>query len=317
VELDSHADTCVFGDGCLVVYDTGITVSVEPYMATLGLSPEVPIVTAAVAYDHPDTGQTYVLFFHQSLYEPDVKTHLMNPFQVRHNNIQVHETPLQHLPDDQQHPHSHSIYHPPTDLHIPLQLQGTMSGFLSRKPTWDEVNDIDNHDVVHVHMTSPIEWEPRATDHADLEAAVKANYDRGYSLVQKGSRDINSLHLRGRTEQPSTIAPAPKVAKLSHAASATVTTADSTMDDASTGSDSTPTTSNTTPVDAHLEGTTERSIIGSTLTLARQLSAVRTSEVDRYVSALMPESPPPTSALSPTAADKCTSSRGSGLIQKK
>ena len=48
--------------------DTGNTISVTGFIDTLGTVKKVPIVTAAVAYDDPDTYTTYILFFHQALY---------------------------------------------------------------------------------------------------------------------------------------------------------------------------------------------------------------------------------------------------------
>jgi hypothetical protein len=43
--------------------------------------------------------------------------------------------PLQHMPVEERVQHSHSIINEDSSLHIPLTLQGTMSGFNVRKPT--------------------------------------------------------------------------------------------------------------------------------------------------------------------------------------
>jgi hypothetical protein len=67
-ELDSHADTCSFGRNAYIVHETGETITVSGFIDELGTVKKVPIVTAAVAYDDPATYQTYVLFYHQSLY---------------------------------------------------------------------------------------------------------------------------------------------------------------------------------------------------------------------------------------------------------
>ena len=48
MELDSHADTCAFGGGCLVVQDTGAQVTMEPFAASLGSMAKVPVVALAV-----------------------------------------------------------------------------------------------------------------------------------------------------------------------------------------------------------------------------------------------------------------------------
>ena len=75
LELDSHADTCAFGIGCLVVFDTGKLVSVGGFDQTLGSKQGAAIATIAVAYDCPITFQTYILFFHEALYIPTMETH--------------------------------------------------------------------------------------------------------------------------------------------------------------------------------------------------------------------------------------------------
>lgn len=50
-ELDSHADTCCFGPGAYIVSRTGKSVSVQPFVHGIGTVKDVPIVTAAVAYE--------------------------------------------------------------------------------------------------------------------------------------------------------------------------------------------------------------------------------------------------------------------------
>ena len=51
MDLDTHADTCALGSACLILQDTGNTVSVGGFGETIGSMDDVPIVTAAVAYD--------------------------------------------------------------------------------------------------------------------------------------------------------------------------------------------------------------------------------------------------------------------------
>ena len=141
-ELDSHADTCTFGSEALVVQDTGATISVSGFVGSLGTLKNIPIVTAAVAYDDPDDFKTYVLFFHQALYVKSMNRHLLCPSQIRHNQVIVNDTPLQYIPQEERKPEHHSIVTPlPKALKIPLQMAGTTSYFKTRKPTWDEVKE--------------------------------------------------------------------------------------------------------------------------------------------------------------------------------
>ena len=50
MELDSHADTTALGKGCVILQDTGRTVTVEGFDDTIGSLNDVPIVTAALSW---------------------------------------------------------------------------------------------------------------------------------------------------------------------------------------------------------------------------------------------------------------------------
>ena len=57
MELDNHADTCAVGEGtCPVVHDFERRVQVHGYRPGVGAT-ECKIITAALACDHPVTGQ--------------------------------------------------------------------------------------------------------------------------------------------------------------------------------------------------------------------------------------------------------------------
>ena len=151
MELDTHADTCALGDACLVLGDTGETVDVGGFGEGVGVLKDVSIVHGAVAYDCPSTSKTYLLIYHQALRAPGMEVHLLNPFQMREQGLIVNDIPLQQLDKESRTRQSHSIVHQEPDLHIPLSIQGTMSGFTVRKPTWEEVEDDDK--AIKVHMT--------------------------------------------------------------------------------------------------------------------------------------------------------------------
>ena len=167
-ELDSNCDTCTFGKGAWVVHDTGQTVSVDPFLDSLGSVKQVKIITAAVAYDDPTTYQTYILFFPQSLYIPSLKRHLLCPNQMRTNGITINNTA-----------HTHSIIAEADEtfeeVHIPLELEGqTTSYFLTRKPTRSEVDNTD-YSCIHVHMTPTYRWEPADTTVSNNESTIRAS----------------------------------------------------------------------------------------------------------------------------------------------
>ena len=155
----------------------------------MGTLHEVPIVTAAVAYDDPITSQVYILFFHQSLLIKSLQHHLICPQQLRHNQVTVNEVPLLHLPYDQRYHDSHSIITP--EVTIPLLLDGVISHFNVRKPTAHEVNSPDH--FTHVHLTSSSPWNPQDPQNATLESSLRAALDSDQPGERGRNRRIQSV----------------------------------------------------------------------------------------------------------------------------
>jgi hypothetical protein len=93
VDMDSHADTCCVGGGVLIVYTTERTARVTPFLKSPGSVTKVPIVTAAVAYDDPHTGEVFILLIHQALYFPEMTNCLLCPMQLRLNDVELNERP--------------------------------------------------------------------------------------------------------------------------------------------------------------------------------------------------------------------------------
>ena len=120
MDLDTHADNTVLGNCCLLIHDTGRKVDVSGFSTALG-SIELPIVSGAVAYDHPITGKVYILVFHQAIYCRQMDNHLICPMQCRMNGVNS---------DDSTHSIEVAV---PLDqdatLHIPLVLKGVTSSF--------------------------------------------------------------------------------------------------------------------------------------------------------------------------------------------
>ena len=131
VECDSHADTSVVGKEALIIHDYGRPVSVYSYDKEDGCK-EYHTVSAADAYDHPQTGQVYMLVINQAIEIPHLKHHLLCPMQCRLNGIKISELPkfLAEDPDDST--HSLQVVDPLDDsspLFIPLSLTGVTSYF--------------------------------------------------------------------------------------------------------------------------------------------------------------------------------------------
>ena len=90
MELDTHADTTVLRKSCLLIQDFNKNVSVLGWNASVG-STEFSTVTGVVAYNHPYTGITYMLVWHQAIYLDTMENHLVCPMQCRVNGVVVKE----------------------------------------------------------------------------------------------------------------------------------------------------------------------------------------------------------------------------------
>ena len=123
-ELDSHADLPVVGKGALILHHTVETVNVIPFTDGIGTCSDVPIVTAAVAYDSPITGETTIILTHNALYIANMTQNLIPPIMLRMNGIEVNKCP-KFLASEPSESH-HSILLPNT-LRIPLSLHGSIS----------------------------------------------------------------------------------------------------------------------------------------------------------------------------------------------
>jgi len=82
LEMDSHADTSCFGSNFTPISFTGQTCDVTPYTDSYEAMKDVPIASAATAWDNPETGTTIILEFHQGLwFGPKLQNSLINPNQ--------------------------------------------------------------------------------------------------------------------------------------------------------------------------------------------------------------------------------------------
>jgi len=98
-KLDSHADTIVAGSNCVVINYTGNVCDVSPYRDDYAPVYNVPIVTAATAWQSPLTGETYILVFNEALWMGDsMNCTLINPNQLRHFGTKVQDNPVSDLP---------------------------------------------------------------------------------------------------------------------------------------------------------------------------------------------------------------------------
>ena len=179
-EADTNADTCCLGNNFIPLYYTNRTADVYPYSDAYEPIENVPIVSGATAYDHPN-GNTYILVFNESLYYGQQMKHsLINPNQIRFNGLDFWDNPLR---DDELYMELDD------DLRIPLQFKGTKCVFTSRVPTKEELNT-----CIHYHITSSDTWEPTDIDLNTIKriSSTNTNASNAYSLTKGTDECFNS-----------------------------------------------------------------------------------------------------------------------------
>ena len=128
MELDSHANMPVIGREALVVEQSGRTVEVSPFIPDYKPI-KVEVVNAVVQYDSPLDGKEYMLVIQNALCVPSMNNNLIPPFIMRENGIVVNECAKIHCEDPTR--EDHAIVFKGYDFHIPLQLHGIFSYFIT------------------------------------------------------------------------------------------------------------------------------------------------------------------------------------------
>ena len=149
LDLDSHADSGLFGRGAIFYNDTGIWVDVEMVKEGLGVL-NVKVGGNAVCYVD-QVGWPNVLLYPQTLSIDDLPLHLANPMQMRCHGVLVNECPLVMMAADQRTPESHSMVVQQDNqvLHLPMSLRGVMSSIEVRRPTKEEMQDTEGQICTH------------------------------------------------------------------------------------------------------------------------------------------------------------------------
>jgi hypothetical protein len=186
-ELDSHADTTVAGSSFWVIEFTDKSCDVFPFSDQYSPMEKVPVAKVGMAYDHPITGETYILIFCQALYLGDKLEHsLICPNQARQNGVIVEYVP-RHLSHDAK--STHSPYFPDEDVRLPLKLRGVISYLPTCYPS--------NHELDNCHwlcVTGEDEWQPydeKFEEHAKLVDNLEENNHRRIYQVHSSHANVD------------------------------------------------------------------------------------------------------------------------------
>ena len=87
------------------------------------------VVSAAIAYDDPTTGEVLILCIHQAVQIPTMENNLLCPMQLRLNEVLVDDCPKFLHPNPTDSTHTITVTNGPDTLIIPLSLRGVTSYF--------------------------------------------------------------------------------------------------------------------------------------------------------------------------------------------
>ena len=128
IELDSHADTIVFGRHCAVIHFTERCCDVSPYTNAYEQIKSAKIACAGTAWTLPALGDTYILVFNEGLWMRYQMDHiLVKPNQIRHFGIMVQDNPYGDVPL--------YVMTEDGDFMLPIAVQGTNIMSDTRTPT--------------------------------------------------------------------------------------------------------------------------------------------------------------------------------------
>ena len=194
LELDSHADSPVVGNGAHVLEHTGKKVSVSGFTDELGKPMLVDVVHAVITYDCAQTGMSYPMLINNAILVPSVDCCLINPFMLRLAGVQVDECPkfLSPIPSVI----NHSLYFPSVDLRIPLMLDGIVSYLPCRTPTKDEYEDQGSF----LQLTPLLDtWDPHLSAYGEQEVSM---LDHEGNIKEPGKRKFIVSKVLSRTADP-------------------------------------------------------------------------------------------------------------------
>ena len=132
MELDTYVNMPVVGRYLYVISDTGQIADVNPFTPDYQ-SMKIPIVYAAIQYNCPCSGVSYIFVIKNEFHVPSMSNNVLPPFILKESGVRVSDTPKIQM-DDPTVDHQ-SIYLPENSFRIPLLLWGIFSYFPSIQPT--------------------------------------------------------------------------------------------------------------------------------------------------------------------------------------
>jgi hypothetical protein len=119
------------------------------------------MISAGMAYNVPGSGKVVILILHQAINLPHLLHNLLNPMQMRLNDVVVNETSTFQCANPKNISHTITVKgeNMNDELVIPLYLRGVVSCFTPRNPAQEKNDTCDRYDLT---------YESRSVTQADL-----------------------------------------------------------------------------------------------------------------------------------------------------
>ena len=163
-ELGSHVNMAVIGWHAHILSTSDRTEEVNVFTlehATI----KAPLVDAALQYDSPYDGKSYILVIRNGIHVPSMMNNLIPPFLMQEAGVAVNDKPKIHTEDPTT--TDHALMFKKTGFRIPLSIHGIFSFFPTTKPTVKELQVGQD-----VYILTPECWNPHTDAYSVNEASM-------------------------------------------------------------------------------------------------------------------------------------------------
>jgi hypothetical protein len=167
----------VVGRNAYIISDTGRVADVNAFTPDYS-SMRISIVDAAVGFECPYNGKSYIFVLRNALHVPSMRNNLIPLFIMREAGIKVNDTAKIQTSNPTE--EDHSIYFLDNNFQIPLSLWGVFSYFNTLKLSTEQMMNAGD-----VYLLTPSTMNP----HCDAYASNEENMlDWEGHMVQKRDR---------------------------------------------------------------------------------------------------------------------------------
>ena len=163
-ELDSNVNTAIIGKHAYILTEKGKMVEVDLFTPTYKPI-EAPIVDAALQYDSPYDGKSYILVVRNTLHIPLMCNNLLPPFMLQEARITINNKAKIHTRNLLA--EYHAIIFPKTGFRISIVLWGVFSYFTTTKRTVDALKAKND-----VYILTPTTWNLYTNVHATNKDSI-------------------------------------------------------------------------------------------------------------------------------------------------